>query len=213
MKLTTHQFLHTTVCLLSAATVHAQIVISDPPETTIFPESAEYCFPQTSLHREFTDSGFNLSLNYHLIIQNADHANAGDVFVGARFKSRPDELWLLSGNVWRNSDDKVVSWPSVYVRYDDQLPPIVPISLSYDPVAVSTFGDGEIWVGYGLRTNKNPTPEAFQESFDEMMRSQRFSLLWEMKPGKTPFPGELHAESSKICLKATQMERTVYRAL
>ncbi len=213
MKHNNYMPFYTIVCLLSAATANAQIIISDSPETTIFPEPAEYCFPQTSLHREFTDEGFNLSINYHLIVPNVDHAKAGDIFVGARFKNSPHDLWLLSGNTWRNSEDKVVSWPSVYIRYDNHLPPIVPISFSYDPEVVEKFGDGEIWIGYGLRAESNPTREAFQESFDEMMRSQRFSLLWEIKSGKTPFPGELHGESSKICLKATQMERIVYRAL
>lgn len=208
-----HQLFSTLVFVLCAMTAHAQIITSDPPETTIFPASAEYCFPQTSLHREFTNTGFNLGLNYHLIIPNDDHDKAGDIYVGARFKSRPDELWLLSGKTWRNTEDKVVRWPTVYVRFDDHLPPIVKISLSYDPVAASTFGDGEIWIGYGLRKNKDPTHEAFQESFDEMMRSQRYSLLWKMEAGKTPFPGELHGESASICLKATQMERTVYRRL
>lgn len=213
MKNHSYMLFYTIVCLLSAAAAHAQIIISAPPETTIFPEPAEYCFPQTSLHREFTEGGFNLSLNYHLIIPNENHAKAGDIFVGARFKNKPNELWLLSGNIWRNTEDKIVSWPSVYVRYDDQLPPIVPISLSYDPKIVGTFGDGEIWIGYGLRTERNPTHEDFQESFDEMMRSGRFSLLWEIKAEGKPYPGELHGESSKICLKATQMERIVYRAL
>ncbi|MGJ8689732.1 MAG: hypothetical protein ACSHXZ_09455 [Gammaproteobacteria bacterium] len=208
-----HRALISSLCLLCATTTQAQIVTTEPPETTVFPEPAEYCFPQTSLHREFTGTGFNLRLNYHLIVPNTDLAKAGDVFVGARFKDRPNELWLLSGNTWRNAEDKVGNWPSAYFRFDDQLRPIVPISFSYDPEVASTYGDGEIWIGYGLRTNRNPTQEAFQESFDEMMRKQRFSLLWEIKAANTPFPGELHAESAQICLKATQMERTVYKAL
>ncbi|MEX0739969.1 MAG: hypothetical protein WD071_11565 [Pseudohongiella sp.] len=213
MKRHSYILLPTIVSLLSFGTAHAQVVISEPPETTMFPEPAEYCFAQTSLHREYTEGGFNLRLNHHLIIANENQTKAGDIFVGARFKSNPDELWLLSGNIWRNAEDTTVNWPSVYYRFDNQLPPIVRVSLSYDPAMVGASGDGEILIGYGLRTESNPTPEAFQESFDEMVHSQRYSVLWEFKSEKKPFPGELHVEDSTICLKATQMERTVHKQL
>lgn len=205
--------LPTIVYLLTVGSVQGQIVISEPPETMIFPEPAEYCFPQTSLHREFTEHGFNLRMNHHLIIGNENQTKAGDIFVAARFNSNPDELWLLSGNIWRNAEDSGVSWPSVYYRFDNGLPPIVRVSISYDPDLVSAFGDGEILIGYGLRTERNPTPQAYRESFDEMVSSQRFSLLWEIKSEERPLPGELHAEDSTICLTATQMERTVHKGL
>ena len=171
-------------------------------------------FPQTTIHGEFSSHGTYLTINYHVLVSDEDQGQSGDVYIGARFKSNPDEVWLLSGGVWRNSENTTVGWPTSYVRFDDQLPPIVRTRISYDTESASTYGEGEIWVGYGLRLNKNPTPAAFQESFAEMVQSKRYSLLWELKENESKtYPGVLHGESSEICLNTTQMVRTVFREL
>lgn len=208
MKRPSHQLSCAAIGLIFAATAKAQ----DPSETTIFSEPAEYCFPDTVVHREFTDRGFAMNLAYHVLIPNEDLAGPGDIYVGARFKNRPDELWLLSGTIWRTAENSKVGWPTVYTRFDEQLPPIFRVSVYYDPAAIASLGDGEIWIGYGLRNDPVPTPKAFQESFDEMMRNERYNLFWEILPGKTPLPGKVHPDSATLCLETTQMIRTVPRA-
>ncbi|MDY6981729.1 MAG: hypothetical protein SV422_01440 [Pseudomonadota bacterium] len=200
------------VCALCTNVAWAQVVIADPPQTTVFKEPQEYCFAQTSLTPELNDLGSHyLRFSYHLLVGEEHQGRPGDIYVGARFRNRPDEWWLFSGAVWRNAQHPTVPWPTAYVRFDDKLPAIWPVSLWYDPEALASLGEGEIWIGYGLRDDPVPTQQAFQESFDEMLRSRRYSLFWEIKPEATPRPGKLHAESSTICLKATEMTRTVFR--
>ena len=66
-----------------------------------------------------------------------------------------------------------------------QLQPVIPTSISYDPINISALiGDGEIWVGCGLRSET----ESWREAFDEMTRNQRFDILWEIGVPSLPFP-------------------------
>jgi|CXWL01.1.fsa_nt_gi hypothetical protein len=190
----------TSVCFLGASLSQA-----DSTETTKFSTPAEYCFPQTSLRGGFD----KIILDHHVIISPEDHFKIGDVFVGARFKSKPDVLWLTNGTSWWKIDDNSENaGPKSYTS--GKLQPIIPTSISYDPLDVSAFiGDAEIWVGYGLRSET----EAWREAFDEMKRSQRFNILWEVGVPGFSFPSAgLHSLLPRICLTATEMKTTIFIA-
>lgn len=195
MKYFVPQLFLTTVCFLSTTLSQA-----DSSETTKFSAPAEYCFPQTSLRGGFD----KIILDHHVIIPPEHHFKIGDVFVGARFKSKPDVLWLTNGFSWWNVDDDSVG-PKSYAS--GKLQPVIPTSISYDPIDVSAFiGDGEIWIGYGLRSEA----ESWREAFDEMKRSQRFDILLEIGVPGFSFPSAgLHSLLPNICLTATQMTTTI----
>lgn len=197
------RLLLTTVCFLGIAASQA-----DTSETTEFSAPAEYCFPQTSLRGEFD----KIILDHHVIIPPEDHFKSGDIFVGARFKSQPDTLWLTNGVSWWNADDDIDNpGPKAYSSFS-KLQPVIPVLVNYTPADVSAFvGDGEIWVGYGLRSEA----ETWRESFEEMKSSQRFSLLWEIGVAGSTLPSPivgLHSLLPTICLTATKMTTTIHVA-
>ncbi|WP_442499501.1 hypothetical protein [Methylobacter sp. sgz302048] len=176
-----------TTCLLSAAISQAE-----PKYTTVFSEPVEYCFEQTSLR-----GGLDRTiLEHHLIVPPEDHFKLGDVFVGFRRKSEPDKLWLygIFGNWIDSNDTQYIYSRSVYSM--QKLEPVIDASIFLDPTDVTEFvGDGEIWVGYGLRKGKTSTEE---DSFQEMMDNQRYYRLWQI--------GGSIEKNSTVCLTATQME-------
>ncbi len=106
------------------------------------------------------------------------------MFVGFRLKSQPDVLWLNGDSIWSKHDITNAFSPTAFIPAFNpvlRLQPIIPTRISRYPIDVSAFvGDGEVWVGYGLRLET----ETHQESFDEMLSSQRFNLVWEIgEPG------------------------------
>ncbi|MBL8498167.1 hypothetical protein ABF87_04630 [Nitrosomonas sp. JL21] len=188
--------------LISILLFNASLSQADSTAITKFSTPAEYCFPQTSLRGGFD----KIILDHHVIISPEDHFKNGDVFVGARFKSKPDVLWLTDGFSWWNIDDNHENaGPKSYTS--GKLQPIVPTSISYNPVDVTEFiEDGEIWVGYGLRSES----ETWRESFEDMKRSQRFNLVWEIGVPGFSFPSAgLHGVLPNICLTATEMKTIV----
>ncbi|MGJ0431539.1 hypothetical protein [Methylobacter sp.] len=176
-----------TTCLLSAAISQAE-----PKYTTVFSEPMEYCFEQTSLR-----GGLDRTIqDHHLIVPPEDHFKLGDVFVGFRRKSEPDKLWLygIFGNWIDSNDTQYLYSRSVYSMR--KLEPVIDVSIFLDPTDVTEFvGDGEIWVGYGLRKGETSTEE---DSFQDMMDNQRYYRLWQI--------GGSIEKNSTICLTATQME-------
>jgi hypothetical protein len=174
-------------CLLSAAISQAE-----PKYTTVFSEPMEYCFEQTSLR-----GGLDRTiLEHHLIVPPEDHFKLGDVFVGFRRKSEPDKLWLygIFENWIDSNDTQYIYSRSVYSM--QKLEPVIDASIFLDPTDVTEFvGDGEIWVGYGLRKGETSTEE---DSFQEMMDNQRYYRLWQI--------GGSIEKNSTVCLTATQME-------
>ena len=177
-----------TTCLLSTAISQAE-----PKYTTVFSEPMEYCFEQTSLR-----GGLDRTiLEHHLIVAPEDHFKAGEVFVGFRRKSEPDKLWLYSSwGAWSDSDDDQFLYSkSVYSM--QKLEPVINVSIFLDPTDVTEFvGDGEIWVGYGLRKDEIEAPD--EVAFQDMMDNQRYYRLWQI--------GGSIEKNSTICLTTTQME-------
>lgn len=158
----------------------------------IFTTPAEYCFFETVLHGELTKT----TLDHNLVIAENDRFKVGDVFVGFRLRSRPDELWLLTNYLaWPKYDD---SNPIAFDPYDvvsaRGLQPVIPVPIIPLPLDLTAFsGDGEIWVGYGIRNNEAAT---VKDSFQDMLSNRRYSRVWAIGNGPV---------SDTICLTATQM--------
>ena len=183
--------------VLLCSSICATTMAADFTETTTSSAPTQYCVQQTSVRGSFE----NLVIDHHLIIPPDDHFKSADVFVGARFKSRPNELWLLSGIRWRKIESAADITNAEY-RHFSELPLVVPISVFYEPMDVSAaIGDGEIWVGYGLRS----ATETTQKSFEDMKAHQRYSLLWEARPApNTPASGIRNA-SATLCIETTEV--------
>ena len=177
-------------CLLSAAISQAE-----PKYTTVFSEPMEYCFEQTSLRGGFD----RIILEHNLIVAPEDHFKPGEVFIGFRRKSEPDALWLTDGSEWRAYDDN--EHPYMAYKRPAKLEPVIKAKIFMQQMDVTEFeGDGEIWVGYGLRKDESATEE---DSFQDMMDNRRYYRLWQIGIGR-------EEKFSTICLTATKMtERKV----
>lgn len=166
---------------------------------TKFTSPGEICFPQSYLYAE-TNNFKSVMLKHYLIVHKEDHYKTGEVFVGFRLKSQPDVLWLFNGGRWiMHENGKVPEFfaNSAQIPFA-QLQPVIPTSISDHPIDVSPYvGDGELWIGYGLRSES----ETAQVSFDEMLSSKRFNLIWEI--GNSVIPPIIG--SSVICLTITEM--------
>jgi hypothetical protein len=177
-------------CLLSASFLRADIV-----NTTEFSEPGQYCFLQTSLRGTLDKT----ILEHHLIIPSEDHFKTGDVFVGFRRSGQPDALWLTDGFRWHAYDNS----ERPYMNYTGpiKLEPVIKTEVFYAPKDVTEYaGDGEIWVGYGLRQDETATRE---DSFQDMINNQRYYRVWRV--GDLVVDG-LHPE---ICLTTTQMTERI----
>jgi len=199
MKFFIQKFLLASALLLSALSSQADIVKFSAP--------AEYCFPQTSVRSELGKLD-KVILDHNLIVNEQDHFKSGDIFVGFRRKSQPDILWLTNGTSWLNAADNSDTTPKAYSiilpNGDGKLQPIMPITLSNEPIDVSAYvGDGEVWVGYGLRAGG----ETWEKSYEEMISNRRFNKIWEIT-GSTPTSG-LPGDLLTICLMATEMKTTI----
>ncbi|MDR0779554.1 MAG: hypothetical protein LBF16_02520 [Pseudomonadales bacterium] len=172
-----------------------------PTTTTITSaESSYYCFPQTSVRGNYD----SLIIDHNVIIPPEDQSKSGTIFVGARFKSKPGDLWLLHPSYeWRkvNSDADLAS--AMYYSFE-KLPLVVPISVFYGPADIrAAIGDGEIWVGYGLGSFADQTSKA---AFDDMTKNQRYSLLWEAPPSLTYMPQSgLSNSLSRLCFNVNEV--------
>jgi hypothetical protein len=159
--------------------------------TMEFSKPGRYCFEQTTL-RGAPDKTI---LDHHLLIPPEDHLKTGDVFVGFRRNSQPDALWLYNGSTWVAADDNQYPYSKAFI-ISSKLEPVMPTSISYyAPIDVTEFaGDGEIWVGYGLRKDSTETEE---DSFQDMISNQRYYRVWQI--------GGSVDRQSVICLPITQM--------
>lgn len=195
MKFFIQKFLLASALLLSALSSQADIVKFSAP--------AEYCFPQTSVRSELGKFD-KVILDHNLIVNEQDHFKSGYIFVGFRRKSQPDILWLLTnGTSWLNASDNSVTTSKAHSGYV-KLQPVIPITLSHEPIDVSAYvGDGEVWVGYGLRAGG----ETWEKSYEEMISNRRFNKIWEIT-GSTPTSG-LPGDLLTICLMATEMKTTI----
>ncbi|MBK6619027.1 MAG: hypothetical protein IPG31_11970 [Nitrosomonas sp.] len=189
------------VLLLNALSSQAEIVEFSAP--------AEYCFPQTSVKSEFGKFD-KVTLDHNLIVNEQDYFKTGDIFIGFRRKSQPDTLWLTDGVSWHNAADnnegRPIAYPVMLPNGDGKLQPVMPITLM-EPIDVSAYvGDGEVWVGYGLKTEG----ETSKKSYEDMISNQRFEKIWEIT-GSTPVSG-LRGDLPTICLMAIEMRTTVMTA-
>ena len=174
-------------CLLTTAVSQAAVT------TTVFTTPTEYCFQQTVLRGELNKT----TLDHNLIIATADHFKNGNVFVGFHLKSRPDTLWLLASNLkWSAYDggNPIDFGPYGITTTEPlrQVMPVMPVPIIPLPLDLTAFsGDGEIWVGYGLRNSAE-----VKDAYQDMINNQRYARIWSI--GGTPY-------SKLICLTATQM--------
>ncbi len=202
---------------------------ADQEITTKFSEPGKMCFPQTSLHAEPNKLN-SIMLDHYLIISKEDHFKEGLVFVGFRLKSQPDALWLFDGTNWIKHNDSDSPKPFIPHEYTTlptgQLQPVMPTFVSNFPVDVSAYiGDGELWVGYGLSTDERMPQEltdiepignseiikrrTLQETFDEMISSERFNLVWEIGNPKVVTAGDLGFPNT-ICLSITELTEIIH---
>lgn len=126
--------------------------------------------------------------------------------MGFRRKSQPDMIWLTDGDEWVNANNDNTTpknYPVILPNGDGTLQPVMPITLSREPIDVSAFvGDGEVWVGYGLKE-----AGASEKSYVDMISNRRFSKIWDIT-GLTPASG-LPGDLPIICLTATEMKAFV----
>jgi hypothetical protein len=147
----------------------------------------------------------NLVIDHNLVISPENVLEPGNVFIGARFKSKPGELWLLSedkGWLKINSDADLEN--AQYAQFD-QLQLVIPVSVFYDPTDISAaIGEGEIWAGYGLRGEAGTS----RESFKDMAESGRYSLVWQAPNSLSDAPKSGAISSSAIlCFNTSEVMR------
>jgi len=202
MKQFISQLLFIGICLFSITLTHAGFEIN-----TKFLPPGKICFPQTSLHAQFNEFE-SVMFEHYLIVSKEHHFKTGNIFVGFRLKSQPGALWLYDGFRWIKYDNTnnlpaYAFMTNPHIQHG-QLQPVTPTFISNYPIDVSAYvGDGELWVGYGLRSATGIA----QESFDEMISSNRFNLIWEIgEPLQAP--GNL-VNVSLICLVITEMDELV----
>lgn len=162
------------------------------------PYPFEYCFDQFSARGNYS----NLIIDYNLLIDENSLYKAGDIFVGAGLKSDPLSLFLSNAFDWEDYSQNM-DMPTSYRRYLE-FPQLVPISVFRDPQDLSAaIGDGEIWVGYGLR----PENGTSKDSFEDMIEKKRYKLIWSSTPA-APSLG-FTEPFARICLTATNLSRNV----
>ncbi|PXW91120.1 hypothetical protein C8R34_10129 [Nitrosomonas sp. Nm84] len=173
---------------------------------TEFSSPVELCLPEVAVRGKTFNS---VGLSHYLVVPPEDHSKTGDIFVGFRLKNQPNDIWLTDGSSWWAATDENI-FPQKAFKVFDKLPPFAYLEVFNNLVDVSAFvGIGEIWAGYGLRLGEGAT---WWDSFEEMMRNQRFKILWEIGPNLdlsesqlplTPQHG-LYESQSTICLTVTR---------
>ncbi|MGZ5050312.1 MAG: hypothetical protein ACXWF8_13235 [Methylobacter sp.] len=136
--------------------------------------SSVSCLFKTEIHGNLSQT----TLAHNLIIAENDRSKAGDVFVGFLRNSRPGELWLLTDNqAWPKYDgaNPAAFAPNGIVSAGE-LKPVIALPIIPSPLDLTAFsGDGEIWVGYGLRNSASATEN---DSFQDMLNHQRYDKIW-----------------------------------
>lgn len=149
-------------------------------ESKVYNNFDKYCFPQGVWSGDIS----NLTIHYHLIVPREDQGKYGDIFLGFRKESQPDNLWLFGFNMSNTGNATRSSW----VQYDKKQAPVVYSMGQYIPAITKVNiiskavnlrqleGDGEVLVGYGLRKNEHTTSPT--DSFREMMSNNRLKVVW-----------------------------------
>lgn len=207
MKFNNYKLTLLGVFLLGAIQAQANIVTD-----TQFAKPGKICFPQTSLYTSSDEELTNVMLDHYLIVDEEDHYKIGDVFMIFRLKGQ-DREWFYDGSQWR---ERIVDEANTYVDFlhhnshlgTFELQPVIPTSISRYPINVSEFiGIGELWVGYGLRSEE----ETSLVSYNEMIQNGRFNLVWEIGNTGEGLGGLVNAPVSipTICISMTEMTKIV----
>lgn len=178
-------------CFLGAAAAYAgdselTVIFPVPTSSMNFPENI-YCFDKTN----FRGGLANATLDHAMVIPGSDQLKTGDVFVGFRLKSNPDVVLLKSSfpDHWSSYDG--TGEPVAY-QANISLLPVSLINIIKQPVDLRAYaGDGEVLVGYGLRTGPDAT---LKDSFQDMLANRRYSVIWHLDP-------QSHVQS--LCLHVT----------
>lgn len=195
--------------LLYSSLLCITLAQADELITTELSEPGKICFPQTSLRAE-PNKFNNIMLDHYLIIPKENHFKEGFVFVGFRMKNQQDTLWLFDGKDWTKHND--VDAPKPFIPYEynflplGKLHPVMATFVSNYPIDVSAYtGNGEVWVGYGL-TSETRT---LQEAFDDMIKNQRFNLIWEVGNQRLTNVSDFGIPNT-ICLSITELTERIY---
>lgn len=188
-------------CLFAVLSSLMAAAMADLAETTESAGATTYCVPQTLVRGGYD----NLMIDHNMIIPAADHSKRGDIYVGARLKSDPEALWLLSGITWRRIESAEDLSNAQYQGFN-QLPLVVPVSVFYSPFDASALvGDVEIWIGYGLRSATGSAAD----SYHEMTSNERYELLWQaLPPPYIPTSG-VSSPYAILCLETSSVEKRV----
>jgi hypothetical protein len=188
--------------------VEARLPESYYTENTHYDNPNEYCFPQGIWNGDLSNS----TLKYTLIVPPEDQTKHGDIFLGFRQPSAPDELWLYgfgrdsagfgTRRTWVQYDEKQV--PVQYSR-GQILPATTNVRILAKPKDIRQFkGDGEVLVGYGLRKDSVDTSPS--DSFKEMLDNNRFIGVWQVDEVNDLQPRHF---GNFICVKFTEMTQRV----
>jgi len=167
--------------------------------TTVFSAPMQYCFRQL----EWSGDLSKVTLKYNLIVEPQHHFKEGDVFIGFRHLTRSgvgwDAIWLLGRRV--SDIEPLTGWynyvpnqePPVFFR--GPLQPVIPATILSQPLDLTAWNnEGDLLVGYGLRTTSGATAA---DSFQEMLDNKRYHTAWLVQNGPTGY--------NFVCLKATEM--------
>ncbi|MEQ1636476.1 MAG: hypothetical protein ABL903_07275 [Methylococcales bacterium] len=183
--------------------VAAQSPASYYTQVSVYTKSDQFCLFQGEWSGDLSQT----TLRYQLIVPPEDHTKHGDIFLGFRRKSAPEQLWLF-GFRW---DVNAIAAQPGWVQYDQKqvplayamgqlLPAANTMHILDQPMNLTQFeGDGEVLVGYGLRDNdRSTTPK---DSFKEMVDNNRLRTIWQVN-------GQLPKDfGSWTCLKFTEMSQ------
>ncbi|MES2605499.1 MAG: hypothetical protein V4603_11220 [Pseudomonadota bacterium] len=176
--------------------------LPDLVSSTAISPSAEFCFAQTSMRGRAE----NFILDHHVLVEAADLGKAGEIFVVARFKDRPDLYWLSNGSGWI-AYQRGQGRPVPYARFP-QLPPLVSVMAFREPANIAaSIEQGSIWVGYGLRQASG----AASDSFEEMLRSDRLKVVWEGRPAAPADSQQIRYGIPTLCLDITGITKSTPR--
>lgn len=178
-------------CLRVASVLAGALAVTPASPAATLSTPMDYCFWQS----EWRDSldVRALSFVYHALIAESDYSKEGDVFFAFQQSKAPNSIWFLQADGWKAYTPGTAPLPYL----SGQLAPIVPIRTDIRPADLTGLdGNGEFWVGYGLRSTSLAT---VADSYQEMLDSKRSALLWRIGEGYRNLPGL----NSWICLKVT----------
>ncbi len=176
------QFVTFHLCLIILALSVPVAATSQPPTPPVILNyessgPSDFCFEQGELKGELKAT----TIKYRLIIAPEHLKKPISIFVGFSRKSEPGKLWLLGGILytpsytWKLYDP--AEMPQAFAYFSGS--PIVELDILPTPTDLTPFNrDGELWVGYGLRSSEYG--ELNLEAFQEMLSAKRYKKIWKV---------------------------------